>query len=113
VIGVPGYPLAAAVIFELFAVPLLGALQGIRPADRARLRARLACDWTSPADVEEWVTMSVEVAANGPVLATPFGHGAGATSRLARADAWWRVPVGQGQFSQGTEIEIRPVSRSA
>jgi putative molybdopterin biosynthesis protein len=34
VIGMPGYPLAAAVIFELFAVPLLAALQGRPPADR-------------------------------------------------------------------------------
>ena len=28
VIGLPGYPLATAVIFELFAVPVLGALTG-------------------------------------------------------------------------------------
>src|SRR5215468_5653929 len=34
VIGIPGYPLAAAVIFELFAAPLLAALQGGRPPDR-------------------------------------------------------------------------------
>jgi putative molybdopterin biosynthesis protein len=33
-IGMPGYPLAAAVIFELFAGPLLAALQGRPPADR-------------------------------------------------------------------------------
>ena len=30
VIGLPGYPLASAVIFELFAAPLLDALQGVR-----------------------------------------------------------------------------------
>ncbi|MGH3223036.1 MAG: molybdopterin-binding protein, partial [Streptosporangiaceae bacterium] len=34
VIGIPGYPLAAAVIFELFAVPLIAALQGRSTADR-------------------------------------------------------------------------------
>ena len=34
VIGLPGYPLASAVIFELFAAPLLAALQGVRPAVR-------------------------------------------------------------------------------
>lgn len=47
VIGVPGYPFAAAVIFELFAVPVLTALHGMQPAERAWHRAQLACDWVS------------------------------------------------------------------
>jgi len=47
VIGVPGYPLAAAVIFELFAVPLLAALQGGQSPDCVWQRVQLACDWTS------------------------------------------------------------------
>src|SRR5215467_15756142 len=62
VIGVPGYPLAAAVIFELFAVPLLAALQGSRPSDRLQQRAQLACDWTSSPDVEDWVPVSLALA---------------------------------------------------
>ena len=40
IIGIPGYPLAAAVIFELFAVPLLTALQGRQPVDRGWRRAQ-------------------------------------------------------------------------
>src|SRR5215470_2585513 len=52
VIGIPGYPLAAAVIFEVFAVPLLATLQG-QPADRPWQRAQLASDWTSSPDVED------------------------------------------------------------
>ena len=35
VIGLPGYPLATMVIFELFAAPLLAALQGVRQPTRA------------------------------------------------------------------------------
>jgi molybdopterin molybdotransferase/putative molybdopterin biosynthesis protein len=53
VIGVPGYPLAAAVIFELFAVPLLAVLQGGQPPDRVWQRVQLACDWTSSPGVED------------------------------------------------------------
>ena len=34
VIGIPGYPLAAAVVFELLTVPLLAALEGGRPPDQ-------------------------------------------------------------------------------
>jgi putative molybdopterin biosynthesis protein len=114
VIGVPGYPLAAAVIFELFAVPLLAALQGRQPPDRAWQRVQLACDWTSSPDVEDWVPLSLTSAPAGTqascaVVATPGGHGAGAISRLMRAHAWWPIPIGQGQFARGEHIDVQPI----
>ena len=114
-IGVPGYPLAAAVIFELFAAPLLARRAGSVIPDRMPVQARLSCDWTSPPDVEDWVLVSLRSAPDpaGPgshiVVATPArGHGAGAVSRLARADGWWRVPVGQGEFASGAHIQVQP-----
>jgi putative molybdopterin biosynthesis protein len=117
VIGVPGYPLAAAVIFELFALPVLAALQGNVAANRAPQRALLSCDWTSAMDVEEWVpvTLSPSPRPDGPAFtATPgTGHGAGAVSRISRADAWWRIPIGQGRFTSGDVVEIRPMDGTA
>ncbi len=112
VIGVPGYPLAAAVIFELFAVPLLAALQGGQPPDRVWQRAQLACDWTSSPDVEDWVPVSLSSAPAGPdagciALATPGRRGAGAISRLVRAHAWWPIPIGQGKFARGEHIDVQ------
>jgi putative molybdopterin biosynthesis protein len=112
VIGLPGYPLATAVIFELFAAPMLGTLTGQAPApDRAR--ARLDRDWVSPADVEDWVLVTLAGdPAGGAPLATPARRGASSISQLARADAWWRVPAGQGSFAAGTEIEVLPIRDS-
>jgi len=114
VIGVPGYPLAAAVIFELFAAPLIAALQGAPPASRVVQWARLACDWTSSADVEDWVPVSLSPACGEPdagpaVLATPGRRGAAAISRLVRADAWWPIPVGQAKFVAGEHIVVHPI----
>jgi putative molybdopterin biosynthesis protein len=106
VIGLPGYPLAAAVVFELFAVPMIGALAGHRPG-RERLRVRLDRDWSSPADVEEWVLVTLAAADDRDIpLATPAKRGAGSVSLLARADAWWRIPAGQGSFAAGAEVEV-------
>ncbi len=106
-IGVPGYPLAAAVIFELFAAPLLARLAGSGGPDRAPLAARLGCDWSSPPGVEDWVPVSLRAApGRAPVAVPAEGHGAGSVSRLARADAWWPVPAGQGQFAAGDRIEV-------
>jgi len=114
VIGVPGYPLAAAVIFELFAVPLLAALQGRPPADRVWQRARLACDWASSPEVEDWVPVSLAPApaaerAQCPLVATPGRRGAGSVSRLLRAHAWWPIPVGEGKFARGELIDVLPL----
>ena len=112
VIGMPGYPLAAAVIFELFAVPLLAALQGRPPPDRLWQRAQLACDWASSPDVEDWIPVSLAPAsgeARYPVVATPGRRGAGSISRLMRAHAWWPIPIGQGKFARGEIIDVQPM----
>ncbi len=114
VIGVPGYPLAAAVIFELFAVPLLAALQGKQPAGRVWQRAQLACDWASSPGVEDWVPVSLAPApaaerARCSLVATPGRRGAGSVSRLLRAHAWWPIPIGQGKFARGELIDVQPL----
>jgi putative molybdopterin biosynthesis protein len=112
VIGIPGYPLAAAVIFELFAVPLLAALQGAEVSWGGQRRAQLDYDWASPPEVEEWVPVSLAAApADAPVgvVATPGGRGAGSTRRLAQADAWWRIPAGRGRFARGEYIDVQPM----
>jgi putative molybdopterin biosynthesis protein len=118
VIGLPGYPLATTVIFELFAAPLLAALQGVRqPARPARLAA-LDRAWSSPPGIEEWVLVTLAPApapaaaspAGGALpVATPTRRGAGSISQLARADAWWPIPPDRTAFTAGTPIEVLPI----
>ena len=106
VIGLPGYPLATAVIFELFAVPMLAALTG-QALVRDRVIARLDRDWASPADVEDWVLVTLTPdAAGGIPLATPARRVASSISQLARASAWWPIRAGQGAFPSGTQVEV-------
>ncbi|MGD0702229.1 MAG: molybdopterin molybdotransferase MoeA [Trebonia sp.] len=134
VIGLPGYPLAAAVIFELFAVPLLAAISGLRKRAGPRPLATLDRDWTSRPGIEDWVlvTLAPSVGASaGPLadpaacpregwgagapqagalpVATPARRGAGSTSQLARADAWWPIPPDRLAFTAGAVIEVRPI----
>jgi putative molybdopterin biosynthesis protein len=111
VIGIPGYPLAAAVVFELFAVPLLVALQGRQPPDRVWQRVQLACDWASSPDVEDWVPVTLTPApeAGGAAVATPARRGSGSISRLMRANAWWPIPIGQAKFARGEHIDVLPI----
>ena len=115
VIGLPGYPLASAVIFELFAAPLLAALQGVRPTPGPALLAALDRDWSSPPGIEDWVLVTLAPAARSPDLgglpvATPARRGAGSISQLARADAWWPIPPDQTAFTSGAPIALLPIS---
>ena len=114
VIGLPGYPLATTVIFELFAAPLLAALQGVRPTVRPAVLATLDRDWSSPPGLEDWVLVTLAPAAASPTpgalpAATPARRGAGSISQLARADAWWPIPADRTAFAADTPIEVLPL----
>lgn len=118
VIGLPGYPLASTVIFELFAAPLLNALQGVRPTVAAAPPAALDRDWSSPPGIEDWVLVTLAPAPasvvlpgapGAPPIATPTRRGAGSISQLARADAWWPIPPDRTTFTAGDVIELRAI----
>jgi putative molybdopterin biosynthesis protein len=114
VIGLPGYPLATAVIFELFAAPLLAAIAGLRQPAGPRLLATLDRDWRSAPGIEDWVLVTLAPAADpladSPAcalpVATPTRRGAGSISQLARADAWWPIPADPVAFTAGAVIEV-------
>jgi len=107
VIGVPGYPVSAALAVELFAVPLLADLQQralpLGPPVRTRLRAAVA----SGPDVEEYVL----VALNADGSAEPLAGGAGAQTALARADAALRVDAGCAGHGAGETVAVQMLDR--
>jgi putative molybdopterin biosynthesis protein len=113
VIGLPGYPLATAVIFELFAAPLLAAIAGLRQPARPRLLATLDRDWKSPPGIEDWVLVTLAPHIGAMPVATPARRGAGSISQLARADAWWPISPDRVAFTAGTVIEVAPIPDSA
>ena len=112
VIGLPGYPLATTVIFELFAAPLLAALQGVRPTVRPAVLAALDRDWSSPPGIEDWVLVTLAPAADssvpGTLPAAPTRRGAGSISQLARADAWWPIPADRTPSRQARPSRCSP-----
>src|SRR6201984_258392 len=55
VLGAPGYPVSAALTFDIFAAPLLAELSGAAPRQRPRVTARLARKLASPLGLDDWV----------------------------------------------------------
>ena len=101
VLGSPGYPVAAALAFDLFTAPLLAALLGTTPPARPRTTARLSVDLDSPAGVEDWVRVRLDGAG-----ATPLPGGAGRLASLAAADGLLRIPAASTAVPAGTLVEI-------
>jgi len=91
VLGAPGYPVSAALTFDIFAEPLLAGLSGAPPRQRPRTRARLARKLASPL---------------GTMVATPLPRGAGVLTSLVRADGLLVVPTGIEGHHAGSTVSV-------
>jgi putative molybdopterin biosynthesis protein len=105
VLGAPGYPVSAALTFDIFAEPLLAELEGAAPRSRPRARARLARKLASPLGMDDWVRVRLGVV-GGSMVATPLPRGAGVLTSLVRADGLLVVPAGQEGHHPGEEVDI-------
>jgi len=106
VLGAPGYPVSAALTFEIFALPLLAALEGAAPVERPRARARLARRLASSLGADDWIRVRLGRVAGG-LVATPLPRGAGVLTSLVRADGLLVVPAALEGHDAGTEVEVR------
>jgi putative molybdopterin biosynthesis protein len=104
-LGAPGYPVSAALTFEIFAAPLLAELEGATPPERPRARARLARKLASPMGMDDWVRVRLGRVGGG-LVATPLPRGAGVLTSLVRADGLLVVPAGLEGHHAGDEVEV-------
>lgn len=105
VLGAPGYPVSAALTFDIFAAPLLSSLEGAAPAEQPRARARVARKLASPMGMDDWVRVRVG-RVGGDLVATPLPRGAGVLTSLVRADGLLVVPAGLEGHHAGEEVDI-------
>lgn len=100
IIGVPGYPVSAALTGELFVQPLLARWLGTQPdiETRPRTQATLTRRLASPAGDDDYARVTV-AEIDGRLLATPLSRGAGVITSLVRADGLAHIP----RFSEGVD----------
>lgn len=111
VIGAPGYPVSAALTFDVFAAPLLASLQGSVAPRRPRTPARLARKLASVVGMDDWVRVRLGLV-GGDVVAMPLPRGAGVLTSLVRADGLLVVPAGLEGHHAGERVEVellRPI----
>ncbi len=105
VIGVPGYPVSAALTGEIFVKPLLERWLGC-PADPApTVEGELTRKVLSPTGDDEFLRVTVG-RVGGRTLVTPLGRGAGTIMSLVRADGIVRIPRFSEGHNQGDRVTV-------
>jgi putative molybdopterin biosynthesis protein len=105
-IGVPGYPVSAAMTGEIFVEPLLARWLGRPPSEPVKIKAHLTRKVTSPPGDDDYLRLAVGRVGDR-MLAAPLQRGAGVITSLVRADGIGILPRGSQGLSAGDEIEVR------
>lgn len=103
VIGIPGYPVSAAVAFREFARPLLYMMQGLAAPAPKTVDAVAARKIASKIGLEEHVRVILG-RVGGRVAAMPIGGGAGVITSLVRAGAIVRIPLNTDGVNEGDTL---------
>jgi putative molybdopterin biosynthesis protein len=106
VIGVPGYPVSAAMTGEIFIKPLLQKWLGSEVVEPMELEATLTRKINSPAGDDDYVRMVVGQVGS-KLLAAPLAKGAGVITSLVRADGITIIPRGIQGISAGEKVKVK------
>jgi molybdopterin molybdotransferase len=110
IVGLPGHPVSALVIFVLFAVPVMRLLSGeplaeaLRP--RRTVRARLAADVASQEGRDDFVRVRLEDAGDD-LVAHPLGGGSAEVFSLVQADGLMRIARELPRAAAGDTVVVQ------
>jgi len=110
VIGLPGNPVSALVMFELLGRPILQRLFG-RSDKVIPVRATLRAPLEREPDLERYVPVRLTMSNTG-VEAQPLPGSSAQMHILGFADALVRVPQGSGLLAAGTPVDAVPLSKN-
>ena len=106
IVGVPGYPVSAAMTGEVFVKPLLARWAGLPEPDVETMPATLTRKMVSPSGDDDYVRVAVGKVGER-TLAAPLARGAGVISSLVRADGIVLVPAGSQGLPAGASVNVR------
>ena len=105
VLGIPGYPVSAALTAELLLCPLLDRLLGVPTPQRPRVSARITRKVLSPIGEDEFLRVAVGRVGE-TMTATPVQRGAGVVMSLVRADGIVKIPRHTEGLDAGSAVDV-------
>lgn len=112
IIGVPGYPVSAALTGELFIIPLVRQWLGLAPPEAAVVAALSTQKITSPIGDDDYVRVAL-AEIDGRLQATPLQRGAGVITSLVEADGLAHIARFHEGVDRGGTLKVslyRPLS---
>jgi putative molybdopterin biosynthesis protein len=106
IVGIPGYPVSAALTGELIVKPLIYRWLGRQAETPDEMDAILTRKITSPAGDDDYVRV-VAGRVGERILTAPLPRGAGVISSLAKADGLLKIPSGTQGIEAGEKVRIR------
>lgn len=107
VLGLPGNPVSAMIQFDMFGVPAIYRLQGVRTMPRRGLVwARLGQNIASESGREDYVPARLQDSADG-LLAIPVFGKSNLIYTLVNADGLIKIPLNKGGLLAGEWVEVR------
>ena len=105
VIGVPGYPVSAYIVFSLVVKPLIALLTGEKCPSPERVKAVLTRRTTSSFKAKEYVRVSLGQV-DGKLVATPLDRGAAAVMSFVKADGLLEIPRLVEGIEKDCEVDV-------
>jgi putative molybdopterin biosynthesis protein len=105
IVGVPGYPVSAALTGEIFVRPLIERWLGRPPFEAETVTATLTRKVTSPAGDDDYMRRVVGRVGDR-LLAAPLSRGAGVITSLVRADGITILPRGSQGLPAGAQVKV-------
>ncbi|MDN5863678.1 MAG: molybdopterin molybdotransferase MoeA [Gammaproteobacteria bacterium] len=103
--GLPGNPIATAVSLRFFVEPALRVMMGLPPEEPWRIP--LAESWSAKRPLRYHLKSRLDVDGAGRLSVTVLpGQESYRIRPLANANAWVVVPIGAGQLSAGSCVEV-------
>jgi putative molybdopterin biosynthesis protein len=105
ILGVPGYPVSAALTGEILVEPLLARWTGRKPMELPLVSAQLTRKVTSPGGDDDYVRVAVGKVGER-TLAAPLARGAGVITSLVKADGLVLLPRGVQGAEAGETVSV-------
>jgi molybdopterin molybdotransferase/putative molybdopterin biosynthesis protein len=105
IIGVPGYPVSAALTVDIFVEPLIAHWLGRRPNELQTEMATLTRKIVSPPGDDDYVRVAVGKVGD-KLLAAPLSRGAGVITSLVQADGLALIPRGTQGLDAGAQVKV-------
>ena len=105
IIGVPGYPVSAALTVDIFVESVIAKWLGRRPHELPTEMATLTRKLVSPAGDDDYVRVAVGKV-GGKLLAAPLSRGAGVITSLVQADGLALLPSGVQGMDAGEQVKV-------